>query len=57
MFLMLLHYFAVLFVGLVVWDAYGITAALLAIIIASIPFIISIAAIDRRFVKLIVKDP
>ena len=53
---MLLHYFAILFVGLAVWDAYGIIAALIAIIIASIPFIVLFNAIHHRFVKLIVKD-
>jgi len=56
MILLLFHFFAVLFVALAVWDMYGIIAALVAIVVASVPFLALIAFIQHRFAKLIVRD-
>ncbi len=52
----LLHFFLILFVGLAVWDMFGILAALAAIVIVSVPFVALAAAIQHRFVNLIVRD-
>jgi hypothetical protein len=56
MILLLFHFFAVLFVALAVWDMYGIIAALVAIVVASVPFLALIAFVQHRLATLIVRD-
>ena len=56
MILLLFHFFAILFVALAVWDMYGIVAALVAIVVASVPFLALIAFVQHRFAKLVVRD-
>ena len=54
--LLLLHFLVILLVGLAVWDMYGMIAALVAVIIVSVPFIVLFGIIHDRFVQLIVRD-
>lgn len=53
--LLLAQFFAVLLVGLAVWDKYDLAAASAAVVLASAPFFALIAVVQHRFVELIVR--
>lgn len=55
MLLLLVHTVVAFLAGLAAWDMYGILAALIAILLASVPFVALGAFIQHRFAKLVVR--